>query len=108
VSGTFERVLAAVSAGRLRVSQHGFLELKEDGILPDEIFETAPTGMIVEDYPDAWKGPSVLVRQTLAGNKWVHVLWGFAKSGAEEAVLITAYVPRKDQWSADALQRRPT
>ena len=69
-----------VATGDVQVSEHGFQERSEDGIFPDEVVGTIDGGLIVEDYPDAWKGPTVLVRQTLASRRHIHVVWGFSKA----------------------------
>lgn len=63
-----------VAAECVQVSEHGFQELEEDGIFPDEVTGTVETGLVVEDYPDAWKGPTVLVRQTLANGRHFHAM----------------------------------
>ncbi len=105
MSGTFDRVRAMVTAGNVRISEHGFQELEEDDIFPDEVIDSVDSGLIVEDYPDAWKGPTVLVRQTLVSRRHIHVVWGFSKANDRLAVLITAYFPDSSLWSPDFLSR---
>ena len=105
MTGTFDRVRAMVAAGNVRVSEHGFQELEEDGIFPDEVIGSVGSGLIVEDYPDAWKGPTVLVRQTLVSRRHIHVVWGFSKANDRLAVLITAYFPDSSLWSPDFLSK---
>lgn len=107
MSETFERVLALVALGSVRVSEHGLQALEDDDILPDEVFDTVGSGVIVEDYPDAFKGPSVLMRQTLADGRHIHAVWGIPKANHRLTVLITAYVPDPARWSADFLSRLP-
>ncbi len=54
---------------------HGYEELAADDILFTEVRDGLSTGEVVEDYPDASKGPSVLALQTDAGGHPLHVVW---------------------------------
>ena len=105
MSETLERVRALVDAGRYRVSVHGYEELQQRGILLRDLVESIHTAMAVEDYPDAWKGPSILTRQTLADARNAHAIWGLSKWNQAEAVLVTAYLPDPDRWTPDFLER---
>ncbi|WP_274629590.1 DUF4258 domain-containing protein [Arvimicrobium flavum] len=96
-----------VSAGKVRVSAHGFEELTEDDISFGELLEGLPQATQVEEYQDYYKGPCVLVLQTIGRQEPVHVLWGIAKNSPDEATLVTAYRPDASRWSADFLKRRP-
>ena len=106
MSATFERVRQLVAAGRERISDHGMAELEKDDIFEEEAIVSIVTGVAVEDYPDAWKGPTVLVRQTLKSGRYIHALWGLAKGNDQLAVLITAYFPDPTLWSTDFLVRQ--
>jgi hypothetical protein len=107
VSDTLERIRELVAAGKGRVSEHGFRELKEDAIQLANTLQGLATARVVEEYPDYHKGPCVLVLQRDAKGKPVHVLWGMSKAHGDEAVLITAYRPDPARWSADYLRRLP-
>jgi Domain of unknown function (DUF4258) len=65
---TFNAVRALVTEGKVHISEHGYDELAADNI---------DCGLVVEDYPQSAKGPSVLVLQTDALGRPIHVLWGF-------------------------------
>ena len=97
------RQLAAI--GEAQASLHGSRELAADGILLDEVLAGLATAVVVEDYPAYAKGPSVLVLQHDASRRAIHVLWGIAKGRDRPAVLITAYRPHPQRWSADLLKR---
>lgn len=81
-------------------------ELRQDGIRLSDVLAGAKEAEIVEDYPDAFKGPTVLVLQ-LAGGRPIHVIWGLAKASYNEATLVTAYVPDPQKWYDDFKRRKP-
>jgi len=106
VSETLDLVRAAVAAGEVRVSQHAIAELNADAITLDDILDGAPSAIAVEDYPSAWKGPSVLALHRAHDGRALHVVWGFARGTTRPAVLVTAYRPDPDRRTADFLERR--
>ena len=105
VSDTMERVRDLVIRGEVRVSRHGGAELRADGINLEDVLHGAATATVVEDYADAFKGPSVLALQHL-GDSPVHVVWGLANGTTTPAVLVTVYRPDPLRWSSDFLARR--
>ena len=107
VSATFERVLALLQRAEIRVSEHGYDELAADGIAVRDVVAGAKDGVLVEDYPDYPKGPCVLVLQRDATGDPIHAAWGIPRGAESPAVLVTAYRPGSDRWSADFLRRRP-
>ena len=63
MSETLARIRPLVFRRDIRVSAHGARELAADEILLDEVAEGIEDAVVVEDYPSAFKGPSVLVLQ---------------------------------------------
>jgi len=63
MSETLATVRALVARGEVRVSRHGFFELAADDILLDDVLTALADAIVVEDYPMAGRGPSVLVLQ---------------------------------------------
>ncbi|MGA8054306.1 MAG: DUF4258 domain-containing protein [Burkholderiales bacterium] len=63
MSETFPLVRRLVAAREVRISEHGYDQLAEDGISASEVLDGVDGGTVVEDYPDYPKGPSVLVLQ---------------------------------------------
>ena len=106
MSATLDLVRAAVAAGQVRVSQHAIAELNADAITLDDILDSAPTAIPIEDYASAYKGPSVLVLHHARDGRALHVVWGFARGTTSPAVLVTAYRPDPNRWTVDFLRRR--
>ena len=106
MSDTFARIQALVARGAVRISDHGFDELAEDGISASDVVAGIHTALVVEDYPTATKGPSVLVLQKDALDQTVHAVWAIPKDRSEPAVLVTAYRPDPKRWSSDFMKRK--
>jgi hypothetical protein len=93
VSETLIQVQALVARGSIHISDHGYDELANDDIFIREVLTSVSTAMVVEDYPSATRGPSVLVLQKDALQRPVHVVWAIPRGYFEPAVLVTAYRP---------------
>jgi|ERR1043165_724711 hypothetical protein len=94
MSKTLDRVRELVARGEVIASVHGFRELAADGILLDDVRSGVETAIVVEEYSDAFKGPSVLVLQRDRDERPLHILWGIPKSADGPATIITAYRPK--------------
>lgn len=81
MSGTLDIVQALVARRKLRVSDHGVDDIRNDGLRLSDILNGVDAAVIVEDYPAAFKGPTVLALQMI-GTKPVHVVWGLAKTSS--------------------------
>jgi hypothetical protein len=106
VSKTFEKVIELIDKGEIRISNHGYDELAEDGLLVKDVMIGIKEGKVVEDYPNYPKGPSVLVLQHDKEGNFIHVVWGIPKGTSSPAVLVTAYKPNRSLWSDDFMERR--
>lgn len=106
MSATFERILELIARREVRVSEHGYDELAHDGILVREVLVGARQGLVIEDYPNYPKGPSVLVLQQDERGRPIHVVWGIPRNCSDPAVVVTAYRPDPERWTADFRRRR--
>jgi Domain of unknown function (DUF4258) len=103
---TLGLVQSLVANNKIRVSEHAYEELIADDLLLDTILFGVRTAILVEDYPNAFKGPSVLVLQDHEGQS-LHVVWGLPKQGEAFATLVTAYLPDPKKWYDGFTSRRP-
>jgi hypothetical protein len=106
MSETLRRVQMLVPRGEYHVSRHGFRELAADDIVAEDVLVGVDQAAVVEDYPDSRKEPSVLVLQQDRDGRPVHVMWGVPRIGGTPAILVTAYRPAPELWSADFLKRK--
>ena len=106
MSKTLELIRALVKTQQVNVSEHGYDELAEDGILVREVIAGIDDARVVEDYPGYAKGPCVLVLQRDVTGNPIHVVWGLAKGSHSPAVLVTAYRPEPDRWTDNFLRRK--
>jgi len=106
MSDTLRVAQALALAGEYRVSRHGFRELAADDILVNDVVAGIASAVVIEDYPDAHKGPSVLVMQQDRDGRPIHVVWGIPSGGNTPAVVVTAYRPAPELWSADFMTRK--
>lgn len=60
VSETLHKVVNLVRNRDVRISEHGYDELAEDGIPVRDAVVGVNAGEVVEDYPEYHKGPCVL------------------------------------------------
>jgi hypothetical protein len=101
VSQTLQKIQELVKRGDIRVSEHGYDELAADELFIREIIDGAGDAVQIEDCPDYFRGPCVLVLQTDAAGLPIHVVWGIPRNAHAPAVPVTAYRPSQDKWSAD-------
>jgi hypothetical protein len=106
LSETITQIKALVARAAIRVSDHGYDELANDDIPLSDILAGADSAIVVEDYPTAIRGPSVLVLQWDASRRPVHVVWAIPKGHSEPGVLVTAYRPDEKRWSPDFMRRK--
>ncbi len=100
-----EDISKLVSSGDIKVSDHGYDELADDGLSVREMVEGLPSAVLIEEYPDYPKGPCVLLLLYDRCGNPVHAVWGIPKGFQRPAVLVTAYRPDPSRWD-DSLTRR--
>ena len=105
MSKTLNQIWDLARCNDLKISDHGYDELAADNILVREIVHSLPQAELLEDYPDYFKGPCVLLFQYDGRRKPIHTVWGIPKGKTSPAVLITAYRPDPLRWSEDFRRR---
>ena len=106
MSEFFEKVQTLINDGEVRISEHGYDELAEDGLSAREILAGIAGAVVIEEYPDYPKGPCALLLQKDNSGAPIHVVWGIPKGQNKPAVLITAYRPDPDRWDESYMRRR--
>lgn len=106
MSETFRRVQTLVLDGDYLITDHGYDELDEDGILVEDALVGIATALPIEDYPDRARGPSVLTLQRDSAGQPVHVVWAIPEGQRRPAVLVTAYRPDLALWDDDFKRRK--
>ena len=106
MSITWTVIQSLVKANNMRISEHAYNELAEDGLFASEVIAGVDAGLVVEDYPTYAKGLCVLVLQKDSGGRPIHALWGVPLGKTEPAVLITVYRPDPMKWTPDNFRRR--
>ena len=92
-----ERIVEAIRAKRIRITDHADEEAQADKLKYEEIYFSALNGEIIEDYPKDKPYPSCLIYgQTFAGEP-VHSVWAYNQK-SKWAVLITVYRPDPNRW----------
>ena len=71
MSQTLQLIQQLVARGEIRISEHGYDELSADNISVANILHGVPDAVLVEDYPEYFKGPCVLVLQREIGRAHV-------------------------------------
>jgi hypothetical protein len=79
----------------------------QQNIVSDDLLSSIESALVVEDYPDYFVGPSVLVLHFDHEQRPIHAVWGLEKGTQGPAVLVTAYRPDPSLWSDDFRSRRP-
>lgn len=102
---TLARVKTLVAAGDAVVSEHAYERLAQNGIFTADVEDGIEAAIEIENYPEFYKGPSVLVLQRDLSGQPIHVLWGIRKGTSAPAVVITAYRPDPLRWTPDFRSR---
>ncbi len=106
MSHTLQRIKVLAAGGDIKISDHGYDELAEDGVLVRDLVGSLSDAELLEDYPDFPKGPCCLVLQRDRNGEPVHAVWGIPKGETSPAVLVTAYRPDPERWTEDFRSRR--
>lgn len=106
MSDTLRRIIDLVRKEEVKISEHGYDEIAEEGLFVRDIVSDVSNGRLLEDYPDFPKGPCVLVLQKDRNGNPMHVVWGIPIGQVSPAVVVTAYRPDPKRWTSDFMRRR--
>ena len=106
MSDLLKRIRELIGSGEVRISEHGYNELADDGLTARELLAGVTDALIIEEYLNYPKGPCVLLLQKDRIGNAVHAVWGIPKGHEKPVVLVTAYRPDPARWDEDFLTRR--
>lgn len=99
------RLVQLCAEGSVRASSHAVDEMALDRILIDDLISSITSAELVEDYPNAGRGPSALLLQTDHAGQPIHAVWGIPAGHTAPAVVITAYRPDPVRWDRTFTRR---
>lgn len=107
MSELMEKIIGLIESGNIKISEHGYDQLSDDGLFVRDVLYQVRASIVVEEYLEYPKGPCILLLQRTEAGIPVHVLWGIPKNCHCPAVLVTAYLPDPQKWTSDLLRRLP-
>jgi hypothetical protein len=105
MSALLQTIVDLVAAGDVRISEHGYDALADDGLTVDEVLAGAASAQVIEEYPDYPKGPALLALQRASNGGAVHAVWGIPSGYNKPVVLVTAYRPDPGLWDSTFTKR---
>ena len=105
MSATWPLMMKHIQAQRVRLTVHGIKRMRDEQITLDDLLDRLEAAVVVEDYADAERGPSVLVRHTASQGHFIHAVWGMPLADPTNAHLVTAYRPDPSRWNNTLIRR---
>ena len=101
----WQQFAALITAGDVRISEHVYDSLADDGLTVNELLTGVSSAVVIEEYPEYPKGAAVLVLQRAVDGSPVHAVWGVPRGYNRPAVLVTAYRPDPSIWDETFTRR---
>ena len=98
-----ERIRSLCSDETIAITNHAGDRLRERGIKYDDVKMAIMNGTIIEDYPNDYPHPSVLMLGYTEQKKPLHIVVGI---GGNTLQIITAYYPSFNKWENDYKTRK--
>lgn len=102
-SAVMRAVKEKAAAKEYRLSLHAVQERIEDGISTGQVEQALDSGQVLENYPEAERGPCCLVGEHTSENRPVHVV---CTTTLATMVIITVYEPKQPWWETPTRRRR--
>lgn len=83
---------------------HAIQRMFSRSITSSDVRQVLEQGQVIEDYQNDTPYPSQLILGWI-GNRPIHIVVAY-NSGADEAIVITAYQPDPAEWDAEFKRRR--
>ena len=106
MDSSIDAIRLLVHSGNVRISEHGYDELADDGILVRDVVTGVVDSVVIQNYPDYPKGPCGLVLERDGNDEPIHAVWGIPRGQTEPDVLVTAYRPDPTVWKPSFVRRR--
>ena len=91
-------------AGHIRWTVHILEKMQERDIEPTDVINCINTGIIIEQYPQAYPYPACLILGlTVKNDKHIHVVVGY---GMGFIWIVTAYEPDDSEWTNGYSERK--
>ena len=91
------------SAGQINWSTHAHARMQERNVSPSDVISCINTGVVIEQYPDAYPHPACLILGKRRNNTYIHTVVGY---GDDFIWIITAYVPDDNEWTDEFSVRK--
>ncbi|MEG2000575.1 MAG: DUF4258 domain-containing protein [Evtepia sp.] len=98
-----EAVQQLCDTAPFQMTQHAELRRRQRGISIPDIKQAIHSGIIIEDYPDAYPYPASLILGLSQQQKPIHLVCGI---GNGVLWIVTAYHPDPDKWETDLKTRK--
>jgi len=97
------RIRSLCSDETITITNHAGDRLRERGIKYEDVKMAITNGTIVEDYPNDYPNPSVLILGYTEQKNPLHIVVGI---GGSTLQIITAYYPSFNKWENDCKTRK--
>ncbi|MBR1886436.1 MAG: DUF4258 domain-containing protein [Schwartzia sp.] len=97
-----DEIQARCVAGKIKWSLHASKRMLSRGINRSDVVQCLLHGEIIEEYPEYWLGPAVLVLGRDDGGNAMHVVVGVD----DYLHIVTAYQPNSEKFESDGKTRK--
>jgi len=85
----------ACSSGMIKWTTHTLMRMQERNIEPTDVIRCIESGIIIEQYPQAYPYPACLIYGSSDYIEHIHLVLGY---GNGLIFIVTVYEPDEDEW----------